>query len=465
LDSNKDINAYKDKINSVSPSFCLAKWKQVTLHLQLGQTHSCHHPVTHKIPLEEIKVDASALHNTKFKKEQRKQMLEGTRPAECDYCWNVEDSSSAAISDRIYKSYDAWAQPYFDQVKNAPWDQNINPSYLEVSFSNVCNFKCSYCSPQISSMWMEEAEKYGAYPTSGRFNDITWMKQSGQMPIPHSQVNPYVEAFWEWWPSVYPELKHFRITGGEPLLSKDTFKVLDYIIENPNPEIDLSVNTNLCVPPQIFERFIEKIKIICGEKKVKKFKVFTSCDTYGVQAEYIRDGLDYNLWLTNLRRILREVPNCTMTIMSTYNVLSIPNYIKFQQDVFDVKSEFGGPNGLQCPLVLDVPYLRYPAHQSILYVLPQTWAKEYIFDQVTFMYRHLENKEWAGTNNRGFVKTEAEKFRRLYDLVANKTAQPNDRLYQKDFVAFVDEHDRRRGTNFLATFPEFEKYYWQWKND
>ena len=464
MDQNH-IKIYRDKINSVSSSFCLAKWKQVTLHLQLGQTHSCHHPVAHKIPIEEIAVDPSALHNTNFKKQQRKQMLTGTRPDECDYCWNVEDSSPDAISDRIYKSYDAWAQPYFDEVKSLPWDHNVNPSYLEVSFSNVCNFKCSYCSPQISSMWMEEAETYGAYPTSGRFNDITWMKQSGQMPIPHNQTNPYVEAFWKWWPSVYPELKHFRITGGEPLLSKDTFKVLDYIIENPNPEIDLSVNSNLCVPPQLFEKFLEKIKIICGEKKVKKFKVFTSCDTYGAQAEYIRDGLNYDLWLTNLRRVLKEVPNCTMTIMSTYNVMSIPQYLKFQKDVLDIKCEFGGPNGLQCPLVLDVPYLRYPAHQSILYVMPENWAKEYVFDQVTFMYRNLENKDWPGTNNSGFVKTEVEKFRRLYDLIANKTPSHMDKTYQKDFVTFVDEHDRRRGTNFLKTFPEFELHYNRWKND
>ena len=28
-----------------------------------------------------------------------------------------------------------------------------------------------------------------------------------------------------------------------------------------------------------------------------------------------------------------------------------------------------------------------------------------------------------------------------------------------DFVAFVDEHDKRRGTNFLETFPEFAEFY------
>ena len=30
---------------------------------------------------------------------------------------------------------------------------------------------------------------------------------------------------------------------------------------------------------------------------------------------------------------------------------------------------------------------------------------------------------------------------------------------RKDFVKFVDEHDARRGTNFLKVFPEYEQFY------
>ena len=455
------IQEYKDKINAVSPSFCIAKWKQVTLHLQLGNTHSCHHPVAHKIPLDEIVIDASALHNTKFKKEQRKLMLEGTRPEECDYCWNVEDSSPDAISDRIYKSYDVWAQPYFNEVSTMPWDQNVNPSYLEVSFSNVCNFKCSYCGPQISSSWMEEIEKHGPYPTGNSYNDISWMKREGQMPIPHNQYNPYVEAFWKWWPDVYPELKHFRITGGEPLLSKDTFKVLDYIIENPNPEIHLSINSNLCIPEKLFNTFLEKIKIICNEKKVKKFKIFTSCDTYGAQAEYIRDGLNYEEWKANIHRVLSEVPECTITVMSTYNALSMFRYTDFLKDMLAIKNQYGGHGKTHAPLIVDVPYLRHPGHQA-LFIMPNKYA-ELVYEQVTFMYENLEHPEWYGTSNRGFFKWEADKFKRIYELMIHKEEHKKVTAYHKDFVNFVDEHDRRRGTNFLKTFPEMEELYKTWK--
>ena len=38
----------RKQIDAVSPSFCAAKWQQVTLHLHNGRTHSCHHPRPHQ---------------------------------------------------------------------------------------------------------------------------------------------------------------------------------------------------------------------------------------------------------------------------------------------------------------------------------------------------------------------------------------------------------------------------------
>ena len=69
----------KNQLNEVGCGMCLAKWTQVTMHLHLGHTHSCHHPSTHKIPLDELKVnekqnywrDVAAL-----KKELREHMKE-----------------------------------------------------------------------------------------------------------------------------------------------------------------------------------------------------------------------------------------------------------------------------------------------------------------------------------------------------------------------------------------------------
>ena len=80
------LQQVKEKLDKVGCGFCLAKWTQVTIHLGLGMTHSCHHPSPHKISLKEIKRNPSALHNTSYKKQKRKEMLEGKRPQECNYC-------------------------------------------------------------------------------------------------------------------------------------------------------------------------------------------------------------------------------------------------------------------------------------------------------------------------------------------------------------------------------------------
>lgn len=450
----------KENLDPVSNSFCAAKWKQVTIHLQNGHTHSCHHPRTHKVPIGELFENPGALHNTNFKKEQRKQMLEGQRPRECNYCWTVEDNSNS-ISDRSYKSSEPWAAKYIPDIISKPWNDNVSPSYVEVSFGNVCNFKCSYCAPHISSKWMEEINQHGSYPTSTAFNNLDWIKSQDMMPIPNNQPNPYVDAFWEWWPTVYNTVEHFRITGGEPLLNKNTFKILDYIIENPNPNLDFSINSNMCPPIELLEKFIEKIKIIIDEKKVKKFKIFTSAEAHGKQAEYIRFGMDYNQWLKNIHRVYNEVPGITFTVMSTYNILSLTSYKDFLSDILDIKRKYGSYD-TRNPMILDIPYLKFPTHQTIFMIKPK--MIEMLYDQVTYICQNLEYKGWYGTANRGFIEGEADKLKRIYNIVKNNRETEQTNIDRRDFIKFVDEHDQRRGTNFLETFPEFEAIYFEWKN-
>lgn len=458
---NDHLNNTKKELDNISPSFCAAKWKQVTMHLQNGMNHSCHHPPAHVVPLEELKTNPTALHNSNFKKEQRKMMLEGKRPSECDYCWKVEDNGQGSFSDRIYKSADAWAKPYIQDIRSKPWDDNVDPSYVEVSFSHTCNFKCSYCAPHISSKWMEEVEQFGPYPTSTQFNNLDWIKRQNMMPILNRDHNPYVDAFWEWWPKMYNSLNHFRITGGEPLLSKNTFKVLDYIIDNPNPNLEVSINTNMNPPNSVFDKFLSKVQIIVNEKKVKRFKLFTSAEAHGKQCEYIRYGMNYDLWLSNIHRTFKEISNIEFTVMSTYNLLSLTSYIPFLKDVLEIKREFGTYTHDRNPILLDIPYLRYPDHQAIFIMEPEMLSM--IYDQVTYMYSNLEYKNWYGTANRGFYEYEADKLKRIYNIAKN--IKPNEWTdnNRRDFVIFVNEHDRRRGTDFLATFPELESVYNKWK--
>ena len=446
----------KEKLDSIGPGMCLAKWTQVTLQLQTGHNHSCHHPRTHKISEKEIARNPSALHNTQYKKLRRREMLTGKRPEECDYCWGVEDNSDR-FSDRVFKSNESWSKPHFDEIVNSDWRENINPRYVEVAFSNACNFKCSYCGPPYSSTWMQEIKKHGAYPTSDKFNSMEGMEAEDKVPILHTEPNPYVKAFWKWWPELYRDLHTFRITGGEPLLSKDTWKVLDYIIEEPNPnkDLQLAINSNLGIPDNLVDNFIEKIQRIEDEERVKEFIIFTSVDTWGEQAEYIRNGLEFNRFWDNMNKILEKCPRVNLTIMSTYNALSVPNYDKLIRGVYDLKTTYGSNDRYwNSAVFLDSSYLRYPSHQTVQ-VLPKEMSN--------LIYKQAQLTEYMATPNFetrliGYSDIEVQKIRRIYDwmLAADEEKIISQR---QDFYRFFKEHDKRRGTNFKKTFPELADFY------
>jgi len=251
-----DAELMKEKLDAVSPSMCLAKWKQVSLHLPTGLNNSCYHPPLHTIDVDAIKKDPSALHNTELKNNIRKQMIEGIRPAECSYCWAMEDNGK--LSDRHYRSGEPWASEAFDTIVANP-DAAVNPSYVEVNFNHACNLACSYCSPQFSTTWMQEVKKFGAYPTTQPHNDPAYFTGT-RRPILNREYNPYVEAFWEWWPDLYKDLVHFRMTGGEPLMDKNTYKVFDYVLANPKPDLHLNVTSNLSVDQKLWDKYMGYVK-------------------------------------------------------------------------------------------------------------------------------------------------------------------------------------------------------------
>lgn len=447
----------KNELNEVGCGMCLAKWTQVTLQLQSGHNHSCHHPATHKISEEEIKRNPSALHNTRYKKMRRKEMLEGLRPAECDYCWGIEDSSDQ-FSDRIFKSGESWSHPFMEEIKAMDWRDDYNPKYMEVSFSNFCNFKCMYCGPSFSTSWVEEVRKYGGYPTIDKFNSLQNSEHEGKKIYSINEENPYVKAFWEWWPELYRDLEIFRITGGEPLLAPDTWWILDHIIteKNPNRNLSLAINSNLGVNETLIDRLIDKVNKIIDENRVKEFIIFTSIDTWGDHAEYIRTGMVFNKFWDNVNKILTKCPRVNITFMSTYNALSVVKYNTLISEIYKLKEVYGSSDRYwNSATFLDTSYLRFPQHQSIR-VLPLSFSDN-ILDQSKLINYYAT----PSFDNRyiGYSDVEVQKVKRLYDWMIVPMDEIELNRLRYSFYRHFKEHDRRRNTDFCKTFPELEEFY------
>lgn len=435
----------------LGPSLCLAKWKQVSLHLPTGLNNSCYHPPLHEIPAELLAENPGALHNTPYKKEQRKIMLRQERPSECSYCWTMEDHGK--LSDRHYRSGEPWAAKDFDVIINSNGDEDVVPSYVEVNFNHACNLACSYCSPQFSSTWQQEVDRHGGYPTSTVHNDPSHFVGRNR-PIPVRENNPYVDAFWAWWPTLYPELQHFRMTGGEPLLDRNTYRVFDYVLANHKPDLHLNVTSNFSVDEKSWQRYKGYVKQLCEGEKIEHFMQYVSLDSFGTQAEYIRHGLDFDLLWDRVNQFLTEIPGRnSITFIVTMNNLSVTGLGKLFSAILGLRKLY---SVTYQRVWFDTPVLRQPTWQS-LQLLPEPYVDE-LETVWAFMMKNIETEE---TRFQGFKDYEIARLDR--DIAWMRNGQRLDVAYvnkqKADFYRFFTEADRRHGTDFLTTFPEMVSWW------
>jgi hypothetical protein len=139
--------------------------------------------------------------------------------------------------------------------------------------------------------------------------------------------------------------------------------------------------------------------------------------------------------------------------MSTYNALSVTSFKDFLKDMLDFRLRYTNEVDRH-PIGIDIPYLRWPTHQTIE-ILPDEY-RSMIVDQIDFMKDNLQQTYVPELCGRGFYDYEINRMSRILTVFDNRTTNPAD---QKDFAVFVNEHDRRRGTDFLKIFPEMANFY------
>lgn len=439
---------YKHRvIDTKSKSFCAAKWYNATIWLGSGMTTSCHHPLPHKIDEQVIEFNPSALHNTPEKKEQRAMMQRGERPTGCEYCWKLEDMETDAISDRVYKTV-IYDDADLDRAFQTNSQEDVNLQTLEIAFDRTCQFACSYCNPAFSTTWVKDINNNGPYTdlvSDGR-NHFTHAHDSSQL-YKISERNPYVDAFFKWWETdLHKTLKELRITGGEPLMSGYTWRLINWFKENKGASnTRLAINSNLGFSEKDTGRLAQLLRITPSIE----LDLYTSNESIGVHAEYIRDGLNWQQWLDNVTFLLDKKTLRGLHIMCTINALCLVSLPQFLNLIVILKEEYG-KNSISFTLNI----LRFPSFQSPL-VLP---------DDIKTQYKEeLQQFYNSNVGNPVLHHFELNHIQRLIDYLDIVKTPHSDTFdmtaLHNDFKQFYTQYDARRGKNFVETFPQLAEWY------
>jgi len=468
--SDLDPKTFKLKIlDTKSPSFCGAKWYNATMHFFAGWTTSCYHNPPHAINLEEIKINPSAIHNTQIKKQQRRMMQRGQKPLNCQFCWAMEEAAPENTSDRVLYSQMSSIERLDAAFAGDP-DADYDLDYLEVAFDRTCQLGCAYCAPVISSTWARDVRRNGPYinlPSDLR-NHYTSTADDVAV-YKFGDENPYADAFFKWWETdLHKSLKIIRITGGEPMMSGHTWRLLEWLRDNPNKSsCTIHMSTNLAYDTNTLTRFLD----LCDQINLH-IEVWTSVEAVGDKTEYVRDGLIWQQWEENFDRVLAHPSIGRVGLLTSPSAPVIDGFGEFLYWVLEKKKNLPSDR-----LWLSVNPVRFPTFQSIV-VLPYELRKKYTdevesflaqpdvnkffnsfdLDQVRRFHAYLSNirdphKELApGQDNSNSISFDNKTYDNQTDLIEQQKLQA-------DFKSFFKQYDQRRNKDFITAFPNLSDWY------
>jgi len=235
-------------------------------------------------------------------KELRKQFHNDIPDKRCSHCYNIEKSGKQSL--RQISN-----QKYRKDLKRVE-DNSPTPIYLDIRFSNICNFKCKTCWHGNSSAWFEEGSKQNASDEriikafTNNFDEI------------HQHLN---------------EVEEIYFAGGEPLIMEEHYQVLEELEKRELFDVQLRYNTNFSNL-----NFKEK-NILTIWKKFNNVHVSASIDAAFQQGEEIREGFNWNQFIKNRKKMLATCPNIYFEITPTVSSLNINHLSQLHQELVEQK--------------------------------------------------------------------------------------------------------------------------------
>ena len=391
-----------------SDQFCMIPW----IHMHAfpdGRAYPCclSEP---QHPIGDLKTNTMReVWNQDPLKQMRSNMLNNKPCQECTKCYEQEQSNLFSMRESSNKNFGHLVGLVDDTKLDGQYD-DFKLRYYDIRFSNLCNFACRTCGGIFSSNWYKDEKAAGWDPQhpmimyAGKNEDDMWEQM--QEHIPHLE-----QIYW---------------AGGEPLIMKEHWKVLDELVKRKMFHVRLIYNTN----------FSElKFK---GRDVLEMWKLFdcvsvgASLDGSYARGEYIRKGQVWEETVENRKRMIEICPNVDFYVSSTVSMMNVLHVTDFHREWVDM--------GLLRPMDWNINILQHPFRYRVD-VLPQ-----HLKEQARIkLEKHIEWLEPLDSLTRATSG---------YRGVINFMTQQDSTNQLPEFFRNNNIIDRVRNENFFTVFPE-----------
>jgi len=216
----------------------------------------------------------------------RQAMIDGYLPDQCIDCINLEKNNKNAFSARMHYKKTITDTNNLSDYDKAEGEFTITG--FDIRQTNTCQNACVYCSPLLSSKFASEMNKFPRITSEENLNSLSEF-------IINNLLN----------------LKEIYFAGGEPLIIKSNLRILEELYKC-NPSCKVRINSNIMdINNSIYTQSL----------KFKNLQYTISVDSMTDQYEYIRWPSKWQRFLTNLDRVMSDVPRYNFNM-----VLNILNW-------------------------------------------------------------------------------------------------------------------------------------------
>ncbi len=410
-----DLTERQTELLMESDTFCMLPW----MHMHAfpdGRAYPCclseyFHPVgdLRKNTMQEV-------WNQDKYKTMRTNMLSGKKCVECVKCYEQEDNGFFSMRNDSNRNYG-----HHISEAEATLPDGTNPEfkirYWDVRFSNLCNMSCRSCGPIFSSNWYNDHVKlYGKKPDVLGRDMLRIEHTTGNEDDMIAQMMPHL-----------PHLEQVYFAGGEPLIMKEHYFMLEKLVELDKTDVRVQYNTN-------FSEMRYKDKHVFDYwRNFKNVSVGASLDASGARAELMRKGTVWAQTVENRQRMMQEAPHVDFYVSATVSIMNILHVLDFHKEWVDL--------GLIKPQDFNINVLQSPEWYRID-VLPMWFKEEVVYPA------YEEHIAWLQPQDK--LQRATNGYKSLLNMMkASDNSHDVKKLKLEIYIL-----DKLRGENFWHTFPE-----------